>query len=133
MLNNATKGERMRCEVRRLHSPDAADLISYTPPVAETFGIFIQAMIGPLASEGEEAFGFTACTPSWLKSELMAERGRWGRGLLLVSAYDYSTILNSVQSLCSSVEADDWSGIAEKLSRYLYWEFEDYMEPSMQP
>lgn len=116
----------MRCELRRLHSPDVTELASYTPADVGCFGILVQAMIGPIGHEGEESFDFTVCTPAWINRELMQEGHRWGHGLFLVSRYDYSAILTSVQTMCASTEAENWRGIALKLSRYFRWEFDGY-------
>src|SRR5262252_2826931 len=54
--------EQMRAVLRRLHSPDADPLNEFAPDDPESFAIFVQALVGPEGSEGEESFGFTVCT-----------------------------------------------------------------------
>jgi immunity protein 8 of polymorphic toxin system len=92
------------------------------------FGILVEAMIGPTDREGEEAFDFMLCTPQWIAHELQTRDRRWGRATLLVSEYSYEVLERTVARLCQRVEGSDWSQVAEVLSRWMQWEFEDYRE-----
>lgn len=114
----------MRGVLRWIHSPDAPDLETWQPPDAETFGILLQALIGPEFADGEESFDFVVCTPSWL-----ARTGAAGptflRHHLLVSSFDYGAIRNAIEELVASCEGADWNEVATKLGRFGQWEFED--------
>jgi hypothetical protein len=49
-----------------------------------------------------------------------------GRGYLLMNEYNYQALWGSISSYCDSCIADDWTGLAVKLSHLGKWEFEDY-------
>lgn len=116
----------MRCALRRLHSPDAYDLATYSPPDPAHFGVLVQAMIGPLGGPGEESFDFVLCTPSWLASEVR-ERGLvWGQAHVIVDTYDYVLLRSAVEDACRTATGQDWDAIATMLGRKFRWEFEDY-------
>ena len=118
----------MKAQLRRLHSPDVQDLRNHVPEDPACFGIFIQAMLGPEGGVGEESFGFTACTPAWLKKELDNEQVRWGRATLLVTHYDYTLLRQAVEAICDRARADDWTELGESLALFMDWEFQGYRE-----
>jgi len=47
---------------------------------------------------------------------------------LVLSRWNYATLLRALTDLCLHTEGEDWEQIAMKLSRYGAWEFEDYRE-----
>lgn len=118
----------MRAELRRLHSPDALDLQRFEPRTPDSFGILIQAMIGPQGHSGEEAFDFVLCTPAWLGAQLLHEGCLWLQEHLLVQKYDYGAVALAVEEICSRVEGANWTEVALKLNRFARWEFADYRE-----
>ena len=117
-------------ELRRLHSPDLLDMQSASPENPEDFCLLVQAMIGPVDDVGEESFDFMVCTPKWLAHSLMEKKFIFGRHYLLVARYDYGVILETIKSLCQSIDGSTWKEVGERLSRYGKWEFEDYTEDS---
>ena len=116
----------MKAELRGIHSPDVRDLEKYSPKEYDNFGILIQALIGPSTSIGEESFAFLVCTPKWIESEMMKDGILFGKGYLIIKEYNYKTILSAIQGLCSRTWGENWDTIADKLSRFGDWEFEDY-------
>ena len=116
----------MIAELKQLHSPDE-DLRSFTPENSDHFGIFIQALIGPKGMEGEESFGIMVCTPKWFaSSEPLRNSYLWTRGYLFVSEYNLDVIQGAIDKLCAQATGDNWAEVANKLSKYSIWEFEDY-------
>jgi hypothetical protein len=115
-----------RAVLRRLHSPDAPDLATYSPPDRLRFGILVQGLIGPEGEDGEESFDFFVCTPSWLSDALGHADHTFGRHYLFVAEYDYAHIQGVLQQLCNRVCGPDWNTVASILARYGRWEFEDY-------
>jgi Immunity protein 8 len=111
----------VRAVIRHLDRPD-------DPPDREDFGISVRALVGPADGEGEESFDFFVCTPRWLERE-RAEKGfLWPRHHLILWEWDFAVVSRAIGDLCAHHEGATWSELAEKLSRYGYWEFEDYRE-----
>ena len=115
-----------RAALRRLHSPDAPDLDTYSPPDKTRFGILVQAMIGPEGEPGEESFDFFVCSPTWLIEELHELDYKFSHHYLFVAEYDLVLIRKALQHLCEHVVGPDWNTVASVLARYGRWEFEDY-------
>ncbi|WP_372655947.1 Imm8 family immunity protein [Halobacteriovorax sp.] len=51
-----------------------------------------------------------------------------GRHKIIMKEYNYKSLRNRVLKLFGSKDSDNWKNITEYLSRYAYWEFEDYKE-----
>jgi hypothetical protein len=123
----------MQAVLRSLESPDLApdSLDSYQPPIPDDFGILLMAMIGPKDGPGEEAFYVTVCSAKWLAWATMTENAKgfeFVRHRLAVNRWDPALFRRAVSDLCLHTSGHDWSEVASKLSRYLAWEFEDYVE-----
>lgn len=116
----------MRCELRRLHSPDVRDLECFRPEDQTYFGLLIQAMIGPEGGPGEEAFDFILCSPTWLRDHLGNDGARWCHGILVTQQYDYTTLYQAVQKLCRQTDGESWDEIANRLGHFTNWEFDSY-------
>ena len=121
----------MHAVLRQLGSADlgADSLDSYVPPNPDDFGTVLSAHVGPSDQEGEELFYVTVCSPTWLAGNAMRAPSKgfpFVRATLLVDAWDPVVIHRAIADLCSRTSGSDWSEIANKLSRYLAWEFEDY-------
>jgi hypothetical protein len=114
----------MRAELKRLHSPDADPLHTYRPADSESFGIFVQAIVGPAGEEGEESFDFMLCTPHWLASrpsEIIL-----GQHHLIVRRFDYGAIEKFVSDFCARCEGATWNDVAHNVTALGRWEFDDY-------
>jgi hypothetical protein len=113
--------------LRALVSPDV-ELSSGLPDDPQHFCILVQALVGPRDQVGEESFSFSVCTPKWLQSYVSKNRFLFGSHYLIVDCYDYSLISGAISDLCQRTSGSSWNEVAEKLSRYGAWEFEDYTE-----
>lgn len=117
----------MRAELRRLHSPDVADLTSWSPAEGD-FGVLIQLMVGPEGGPGEESFDITLCTPGWL-AELVQQQGIVdARHHFVVQTYEYDRLHRYLRELVSACDGESWGEVASKVARLGKWEFEDYRE-----
>jgi hypothetical protein len=119
----------VRAVLRRLHSPDSDPLEDFAPDDPESFSIFVQALVGPQDAEGEESFDFTITTASWLAEQPAPEKGfEFVHGVLLLSRWDYETVVRAISDLCRRTEGETWEEVGMSLSRYGHWEFADYRE-----
>jgi hypothetical protein len=116
----------IRAHLLHLHSPDAFDLSTFAPEDPTNVGILVQAMIGPEGQEGAESFDFLVCTPNWLQAQISRDGARMGRHHLIVDAYDFGVVEESIRAICDRAAGPDWQSVASYLGRYGKWEFEDY-------
>jgi hypothetical protein len=101
-------------------------LEAFRPIDPESFGLFVRALVGPNAGEGEESFDFTVCTPLWLDAQDFEKGFTWGRHHLLVKRWDLATVERAIRDICDHAEGPDWPAVAGRIGRYGHWEFEDY-------
>lgn len=113
----------MKGQLKRLHSPDVADLESYSPGDAP-FGFLLQAMIGPVESDGAEAFSMMVCTPEWFAKVMLKETTiRSGVHTIFVTTYDYRKLQTFIERAVHAAEEPTWGEIARRLSWLGDWEF----------
>lgn len=110
-----------------LMSPDA-DLRTYIPDDEDDFGILIEATIGPVDGDGGDLFSFQLCTANWLRKRYISHAVVFLRHVILVSSYDFKRIEESIEEICVNATGNNWLEVAEKLSRYGLWEFQDYQD-----
>jgi hypothetical protein len=115
----------MRAELRRIHSPDVADLRSWSPP-AEEFAVLIQLVVGPSGEPGEESFDVTLCTASWLARRAGSDGVIDARHHVVMESYDYDRVEQYFTRRVSACEGATWREVAAKVGRIGRWEFEDY-------
>jgi hypothetical protein len=125
----------MHAVLRALESSDvgADPLEDYEPPEPAHFSLVLAAHIGADDGPGQDLFYVTVCSPSWLAEEAEAqnEHGKGFRFLrhhLLVNRWNLELVHRAVEDLCRNTSGQDWSEVANKLSRYFAWEYEDYRD-----
>ena len=118
----------MRAQIRRLHTPDAADLSSFEPEDDTNFSLLVQVIVGPSDSEGEESFDVEVITPKQLAARVERSGPISGRHLLVVSRFDSKKIRRWIENAVFACSGRDWQEVAGRLSRVGHWEFEDYRE-----
>lgn len=114
----------MRAELKSLSSVDV-DLRTYAPS-DDDFCVGVTAEIGALGEEGADLFEFQVCSPEWLQTELHSTAVVSGRHRLFMGRFSYDALEAYVLKRVRQAEGPDWPSVAEKLSRWGYWEFEDY-------
>lgn len=116
----------MKAKFKDLYSIDIPEGKPELPKDPNDCWIVIHADIGTDdGTEAADTFLFYVCTTNKL-SEIL-EQG-FGRGLILVNQFSWTVIEEAITKICNSTTGKDWEEIASKLSRYGYWEFEDYQE-----
>ena len=114
----------MKAEIRSIDLIDYEDW-AYWPDDPCNFHVAAEALIGPEGSPGAEIFSFEVCTSRWVI--LHGEReAHFVRHLILMDEYDENALKSLVRNLVENTTGETWREIAEKLARYMFWEFEDY-------
>lgn len=104
-----------------------SDLVPPALPADPTdCAVRFQAWIGPLGGAGEEAFAFTVATPAYLVRELGP---CWGRGYLLIEAFEWSVMGQALARLLAHCARPSWDEVTAELNKELHWEFDSYREP----
>jgi hypothetical protein len=112
----------MHAELRLLQSLDLPK--PRTPDNPRSCAVLMEAHIGPKGGKGAELFYFTVVTPAYLES---AQECRWGKGLLLVPEFSWPVVERMVGRLVSSASGESWAEVAASLSKFMDWEFENYV------
>lgn len=118
----------MHAQLRSL-SVKVGPLSEFTPADPTYFGALLDATIGPAGGLGEEIFQATVCSPRWLADNVLAGPNKgfaFVRHHLVIDHWDAAHVEKLIVDLCGRVSGPTWSDVANKLSRYLAWEFEDY-------
>lgn len=115
----------MRPHVREVYSSDI-DVDLYTPTDPHHDGQWIRFIIGPDDAPGEESFDVLICTPAWLSEVISTDGPQIGRHHLIVDPMDLNEAITFLRRRIESLTAEDWGGLAGRLSRIGHWEFEDY-------
>lgn len=113
----------MKAELKRLHSPDA-DLSGGSLPAD---ALFVQLMIGPADSPGEESFDVMVCTPQSRQSVVDPGDPESESYLVVVDRIDAGLIQEYVQDYLQDLEAPTWQELAQEIGKLGKWEFQDYV------
>jgi len=93
------------------------------------FEVSVQLLIGPADGPGEESFQVTVCTPEWLAAKCRETDGIYDPRhhlIMNLDLFDKGKFRQWFESRVAKVEAPDWAGVREHLSRFGYWELENY-------
>ncbi|MBK5529030.1 immunity 8 family protein [Pseudomonas sp. TH08] len=113
----------MRAVIKGISS-DVFDVETYIPESVEKFFLSLRIRIGLDCAHGADDFELFICTPRWLEDTMWEPR--WGRGLLIVREYDFSTIKGFIHECVSRCEGDTWEAIVVELGKVFFWEFDNY-------
>ncbi|MEB5974307.1 immunity 8 family protein [Pantoea dispersa] len=105
-------------------SNDDFELDNFHPEDEQCFSLRLLLRIGGDDSSGADNFDLRICTPEWLCKHLWLPELM--RHTLLVRKYDLDEIKKNITGCIDRCEGNDWREIAEKLSHFFAWEYEDY-------
>ncbi len=118
----------MKPVIKQIISSDIDDLAAYKPESADNFEVAISIDIGLEGKEGADIFQVSVVTPKWIVNVLKKERVFVPRFNLIVSTYDYDSIIKKLDEICKQCSGKDWDECSLRLSKYFMWEYEDYKE-----
>lgn len=107
------------------------EIASEYPEDPACFDVRVDAAIGMVGSEGGDLFAFSVCTPAWLQREALAGRVVWGHHRLVVGEWNVDHVRSAIAQLCRRTSGESWQQIAQKLSAFGAWEFDDYTPPDL--
>ncbi|MCU1731804.1 MULTISPECIES: immunity 8 family protein [unclassified Pseudomonas] len=113
----------MRAVIKGI-SNDVFDVETYCPENVGNFSLSLRIRVGLDCTQGADDFELFVCTPKWLEETVW--EARWGRGLLIVQKYNFSTINGLIHEYVSRCEGDSWETIVVQLGKVFSWEFDDY-------
>lgn len=116
----------MRASVRYF-SMVGGELSEYWPDDVTDFCIGVDATIGPENGIGGEIFSFEVCSPKWFAAN-RADSPVFARHVIFLNEYDEKSFQGIVEKLVQETSGENWSEIVAQLSRYMFWEFEDYQD-----
>jgi len=114
----------MRAHLKRLSSPDVADLRIFRPRDPANFAVVLDARIGVEGLDEGDNFRMLLCTPIWLMENHNLTDVVVGHQLLIVFRYDFEAIVRRLLDYCQRCEGPDWYSIARQLHALGRWEFE---------
>ncbi len=121
----------MRAELRGFDSIDAPDGINaFAPSDLGNFQLVVAATIGTAGDQGGHLFYFSVVGADWFSRNVPGKGFRWGKGHLILDAWDADVVRRAISDLCQHTSGESWEEIARKLARYGDWEFEDYQPAS---
>ncbi len=115
----------MRAATRSIFSSDVENLDDFRPP-DDVFAVPIRLLIGPVRQPGEESCDLTVCSVAWLEERVEQVPVFDARHHLVVRDFHWATVLRYIEGRVSRCEGETWEDVSRKLSRFAYWEFEDY-------
>ncbi len=100
------------------------------PDDAASFEFGARLMVGPRDGPGEESFDLTVCSPEWLAECCRDCVPVDGLHHVIVDweSFDERVLRRWLEDRVHAVEAATWQGIANRLCRLGWWEFEGYQE-----
>ena len=85
--------------------------------------VHFRVLVGPRdrGDEGDETFHFLVVTPTRLARGAEVQ---WGRGRLLVPAFDWQVVAQAVAELLARCVRPTWEQCVSELSKDLYWDLD---------
>lgn len=117
----------MKAVLKEMYSLEINEsLENYIPEEIDNFELIVCIAIGEVSGDGADIFEITVCSSKWLQGQCTYGGAIWGRGLLIMSEYNYSILLNKIQKIIDHLSGDNWHDLARQMSQYARWEFENY-------
>jgi len=104
-------------ELRHIRSLDLEQ--PALPPDPQDCAVRFEVLIGPRGGPESESFTFTAVTPGHLAR---IAGGRWGRGSLMLAAFQWDSVTRAIAQLLVASARPTWDEVATELNRVLDWE-----------
>jgi hypothetical protein len=116
--------ERQAVMTPRIFALMSSDLAEGAlPPDPSNCSVILTATIGPTDGNGGDNFDFEVVTPPYLQEHPAV---RWGRGMLLVETFSWTTVRAMLDRLLAHAVRPTWNEVAAELNKELRWEYDNY-------
>jgi hypothetical protein len=99
---------------------------TYQPDNPYNFSVSLTILVGPSNQEGGHLFQVCFCTLTWLAHQLSINKSITLRHMILIETFDFDIIQEKINEIIQNSERETWDESINVLSRYFFWEFEDY-------
>jgi hypothetical protein len=101
------------------------ELSQYFPNDPQYFRIHFEVIVSRDGEPGGDIYSLTILSPKWFCDNYKS-MPRFLRHILVVDEYDEIEIKKAINELVDNATGENWDEISEKLSRFMFSEFEDY-------
>jgi hypothetical protein len=116
--------------IRHIGLINGDDLEDFQPKAPDNFSVEARVVIGPSDGPGEESFDVSICTVAALEEEMQLRGFAFIRRRLLIGSWKPDLVREAIHRRISTITGDSWQEIANKLSEFSAWEFENYVPQS---
>ena len=95
------------------------------PDNADDCEVWCEAEIGVKGEKAADIFSFAVVTPKFLWSQ---QGHKWGKGLIILDTFSWEAVEAALDNLLSQCSGRDWLEVTDKLTKTLYWEYENYKD-----
>lgn len=96
----------------------------YSPPDIYFTDIFVELYIGLEQSKGADIFSAHFVTETYVKEIDKQHRKR----MIIIPYYDWDLIINKINELIGKDKYYSWIDFCQSITKYFYWEYENYKE-----
>jgi hypothetical protein len=118
----------MRAKVKDWFSPDVPEVCKWQPQSLDDLHYYLEMTIGTEDEPGGDLFSLMVVSPQARASSSRQNRRSEEQRHLFVTDYSWKVVLDHVNNVLDICQDETWPEVARKLSRYFYWEYEDYRE-----
>jgi hypothetical protein len=109
------------------------DFVSWQPRDPLQFGVQVQVLVGTAGDGAGDSFDLVVCSPSWFAAnyqdadenlERLPGGVLPGRTIWFMDRWDRDRFDRAVEHVLDITAAGSWSEIANRLGRYIPWEYD---------
>ena len=102
------------------------------------FCVIVDMYIASKKMDGGDIFTLEVCSPKWFENNVLRppvvdpthdqqHNAVFGRHILFIEEFDFEEIKSAVTEITAKAKGEDWNEVALYLSRYFFWEYEDWV------
>lgn len=120
----------LRPQIQELCCLDVPDVRSWNPKRPEDLYLGVYIRIGVEGESGGDDFQLLVASPEAIAKRRHLYPAKYLERALTTEVFDWDTIVSYVQDKVSTCTSSTWEAIADKLTTYFIWEYEDFEQNS---